>query len=399
MRIEKKDALLVIIYTICILVITILSREANLIHKVELIPFWSVKEWTAGNNPIGVSFLMNILLFIPMGYLLENALIKRIGNEKKAVLIAVAMCGALSLGIELIQYITYHGFCDVDDLISNLIGGMLGAAGCLVAERFSSKLRQIISLALVFVGIVCCFVVGFQDHNSEPNYYMQEFAFDITGVKQNKDGIRFDGFCYVYDHKTPGYQIVLNDKQTGEKITTDLSVNRNDFRARADIDSSREYEVEVLFKHHQNISAKVFIADGRVQYVSEATPALSVPEMDDVINNGVLKVYNNDHDAYVYQYGDKIHWLIGKEIPSDTEVIYHIYTNEPEKLPEERQQYGFDNRGFSADVVEGRQCGDYRIFEADIPTGYNITEIDVGFNTAGTITWRDCFRPIVLGRI
>ena len=69
-----------------------------------------------------------------------------------------------------------------------------------------------------------------------------------------------------------------------------------------------------------------------------------------------------------------------------------IYKNEKKKLPKDRQQYGFDNRGFLSSVVDGRQCGNYRVFEAEIPTEYNITEIGIGFNIAGRITWRDRFR-------
>ena len=98
----------------------------------------------------------------------------------------------------------------------------------------------------------------------------------------------------------------------------------------------------------------------------------------------------------VYQDGERLLWLIGKEIDKNTEVIYHIHTDEPEKLPEKRIQYGFDNRGFRvcAEQAENEFEGieHYRVFEKEIPGNYHVTAIVVGFNTDGTITWTDSFR-------
>lgn len=88
--------------------------------------------------------------------------------------------------------------------------------------------------------------------------------------------------------------------------------------------------------------------------------------------------------------------MIGTEIDKKTELIYHIHTDEPEKLPEKRVQYGFDNRGFRAGAEraenEFERIGHYRVFEKEISEEYHVTAIVVGFNTDGTITWADSFR-------
>ena len=111
----------------------------------------------------------------------------------------------------------------------------------------------------------------------------------------------------------------------------------------------------------------------------------------------VLKAWNEEYDTLVYLDGNRVLWLIGTEIDKNTEVICHIHTDEPEKLPERRVQYGFDNRGFrvgderAENELEG--IDHYRVFEKEIPEEYHVTAIVVGFNTDGTITWTESFRP------
>ena len=69
---------------------------------------------------------LNILLFVPFGYLLP-LLWKRADRWWKVVL-----CGfVLSLGIELVQLATHLGMFDLDDLMNNTLGALLGW-GCYV---------------------------------------------------------------------------------------------------------------------------------------------------------------------------------------------------------------------------------------------------------------------------
>ena len=125
-----------------------------------------------------------------------------------------------------------------------------------------------------------------------------------------------------------------------------------------------------------------------VEYVAGEVPVISgLPE------TAVLKAWNEEYDTLVYQDGDRLLWLIGSAIDKNTEIIYHIPTTEPEKLPEKRIQYKFDNRGFrvgSDNELEGIKH--YRVFEKEIPEEYYVTAVVVGFNIDGTITWSDSFR-------
>ena len=74
---------------------------------------------------------LNILLFVPFGYLLP-LLWRRADRWWKVVL-----CGfVLSLLIELTQLVTHLGMFDLDDLMNNSLGALLGwGCFCLVLRR------------------------------------------------------------------------------------------------------------------------------------------------------------------------------------------------------------------------------------------------------------------------
>lgn len=65
--------------------------------------------------------LLNMILFVPMGYFLP-ILTSWAKNWWKALLFGLGV----SLGIELIQYLTLLGMFDVDDLLNNTIGVGIG---------------------------------------------------------------------------------------------------------------------------------------------------------------------------------------------------------------------------------------------------------------------------------
>ncbi|MBR3311108.1 MAG: VanZ family protein [Solobacterium sp.] len=66
---------------------------------------------------------MNIALFVPMGYLLPY--IFKWFREKVTIR-PVTACFLISFAIENIQLITRRGFYDVDDLVTNTLGGLIG---------------------------------------------------------------------------------------------------------------------------------------------------------------------------------------------------------------------------------------------------------------------------------
>ena len=85
-------------------------------YYYRLNPFWSYVQFFY-NKELRWEILNNILLFIPLGTILSQIF------PQKRVLIFVI---GLSLLVELLQFKTGTGLCEVDDLISNTIGGVIG---------------------------------------------------------------------------------------------------------------------------------------------------------------------------------------------------------------------------------------------------------------------------------
>ena len=68
----------------------------------------------------------NILLFIPLGTILSNLISSKLPTGK-ATIISVLICMGCSVVIEAVQWKFGIGLAEVDDLISNTLGGTIGA--------------------------------------------------------------------------------------------------------------------------------------------------------------------------------------------------------------------------------------------------------------------------------
>ena len=64
-----------------------------------------------------MTIMRNICLFVPLGIILY-----RIYPQKTILLLPLA----LSIVIEMVQFFTGYGYCEIDDIISNSVGGVLG---------------------------------------------------------------------------------------------------------------------------------------------------------------------------------------------------------------------------------------------------------------------------------
>ena len=94
--------------------------------NINLIPLWDI---TNGVSAYLINSGLNILLFIPLGFILP-LLWKEFRSRK-----AMGITGFLvSLGIELAQLLNYR-ISDVDDLIMNTLGALLGYALLILLSR------------------------------------------------------------------------------------------------------------------------------------------------------------------------------------------------------------------------------------------------------------------------
>ena len=133
---KRKDISTVLLGIVVALIIwiTILSRENLMGTPITYRPFHSLssflKELQRGR--IGNSF-GNIILFIPVG-----ALLPAVTGWKKMWKTVVAGI-SFSLFIEIIQLITSRGCFDIDDVLLNSLGTVMGLGLYCVAQKLFTK--------------------------------------------------------------------------------------------------------------------------------------------------------------------------------------------------------------------------------------------------------------------
>lgn len=90
--------------------------------KPNLVPVaMMASDFRAGGRSFVVNFVGNIVVFLPIGILLPVAT-RRVKTASRVG----AACAALSAAVEVIQYATGRRVGDVDDVILNTAGGLLG---------------------------------------------------------------------------------------------------------------------------------------------------------------------------------------------------------------------------------------------------------------------------------
>lgn len=326
-------------------VITLFSRVPTLSRVTHLIPLWSY-------TPHGhwKQILLNIALFIPLGYFLPSIF----ESTRHPYLWALFAALLVSASVELTQFLTYRGMLDVDDLISNVCGAAVGLPiyASVEKHRQDERGRQAekwMPVVLIAAGLVGCIMVAVPAAKSSIDVKVaKEYQFTIASITASDNVLVLEGECFFYDRKTPSYTIMID----GMEATT--TANGQTFRAEVS-ETEHKAGVDIKFRGFPPMPTWVWINRERVEYVAGEVPVIpGLPE------SAVLKGWNEEYDTLIYQDGERLLWLIGKEIDKNTEVIYHIHTDEPEKLPERRVQYGFDNRGF--------------VYQHDIPHLTSITK-------------------------
>ena len=85
------------------------------------------------NSDGRADIIRNIWLFIPFG-----AILYKLCPHIKVLLIPFV----LSVAIETIQYYTSMGFCELDDIISNSLGGCIGFYTGKLTEEFIDRINK-----------------------------------------------------------------------------------------------------------------------------------------------------------------------------------------------------------------------------------------------------------------
>ena len=100
---------------------SIIENEKDGLRNINLIPFRSMSPYLKNITETFAfkNIAANIVVFIPLGFFISN-------KNPKNVFKALIICLGVILSIELIQLFFKIGFFDVDDIILNFIGSLLG---------------------------------------------------------------------------------------------------------------------------------------------------------------------------------------------------------------------------------------------------------------------------------
>ncbi len=96
---------------------TILFRDIIVESPPVLCPLWS---YSVLYEKLIAEILLNLLMFIPVGFAVSASL-----RRKNIVKIVGIGCG-ISLAIEILQFVTQRGIFNIDDIIHNTLGCVIG---------------------------------------------------------------------------------------------------------------------------------------------------------------------------------------------------------------------------------------------------------------------------------
>ena len=112
-------------YLIFIFALTVIYREESPERLYLLTPFWNyISIFRERNLELLFEVVMNVIWFIPVGFLFGIQL--KIDSLKQSWLVIFLLGIGLSLGIELLQLLFKKGYFEVNDIIHNTVGCLIG---------------------------------------------------------------------------------------------------------------------------------------------------------------------------------------------------------------------------------------------------------------------------------
>lgn len=164
-KIRTSILLLALYYYLCVMLTKIVGiptlseykrvsdlGESFFNPNINLIPF---------QDGFSLGVILNILLFVPLGFLCP-LISKHYQSIKNTFFIG---CG-LSLAIEIVQLFTLYRATDIEDLITNTVGTLIGYLCfkgihrlAIVKNHFGSDARELRYMPVAVIGFV--FVLGF----------------------------------------------------------------------------------------------------------------------------------------------------------------------------------------------------------------------------------------------
>lgn len=276
-----------IINLFCVLFITILSRTPTLRQVTHFVPFWSFTSYGHGKQ-----ILLNIALFVPLGFFLSSMF----SSYKRPTLWPILSALFVSAPVEITQFLTYRGMLDVDDLISNVCGAAVGLLIYKAVEELSrDDVRKWTGRAMLITGLIGCLMVAIPAAKSNiSTWTMDQFWFDVDSEVVG-DNLILDGTCFTFDRSTPSYKLLLGN----EELRT--VIDGESFSATLENNVKEKEELKIRFSGYQPMPTGIWIRpDGGIDYVAE-----DVTEPEGVPETAILKAYNSEFHTFVLEDGDR----------------------------------------------------------------------------------------------
>ena len=133
-------ALLLVEYIFLLFCSTVIFRAKGETRQYDFHPFWSYDR-----PELLVENIMNVVVFIPVGLMLGSFLRVKGSSTSEAtksitwLMVAIIGCG-ISVTIESLQFFFMRGFSEVDDVMHNTLGCLIGF-GFMIILRIIFKTR------------------------------------------------------------------------------------------------------------------------------------------------------------------------------------------------------------------------------------------------------------------
>lgn len=107
---------------------------------VNFVPFKTIKMYLTttvlSDNVKILNLAGNVLLFVPLGFYLS------VFSHRLPLLLRIFLLLLVPVAVEALQYVFHTGATDIDDVILNFTGGLLGMFFCFLAERIFRRFHK-----------------------------------------------------------------------------------------------------------------------------------------------------------------------------------------------------------------------------------------------------------------
>ena len=298
-----------------------------------------IEAWNNYSKSYWRNIILNILMFVPFGFLLPL-----FSDRFRNFFLSMSLSLLFTLGIEVTQYITKRGIFEVDDLMNNWIGALIGYSLIMLILLIFSKKKtrfKTLKLILCILPSALTIIIGYKimdayngqkfgnlSSNYNYIYNMQNVTLN-SDVELNGDNIKkkkvYISERYTKDQSlkfaeeffeklntqldksnidTYDNQVIYNSTDNRYRLAVHLrggTYDFTDFKSNENIISQNMDEEsikEVLESYNINVSKDAEFEEEKENESSLYKFSIDLKEEDDKLTDGYLSID---------QYGDTIH--------------------------------------------------------------------------------------------